>query len=432
MRKIYYLLFATLLISCNENKENEDATEQIVERSDIQKYLDLPMPTRDADQRTADSLGAISTNDPTKILTSDKVAGMYDRLFDTYATVEDLNKSVRYRESVVRNRAIKPEGAKRALAQAYIKQHRFKMADSLMKSFTSEYASRNSKLVMFDVAMELGRYEEAENLLDELQNENDYNYLIRAAKWNDYKGKLDNTIMHMEKALKLAEESGNKSYKLWCYSNIADYYGHDGQIEESYNSYLKTLELDPDNNYALKGIAWIAYSHDKNTELAMDILSTLYDRHPSPDYLALMAEIKEYNGELEEADRLMDTYLDKINNPAYGNMYNTYLIEELVQGNENHRGQALSIAKEEIGNRATPETYDLLGYALLLNDQKEAALENHKEHVIGKTFEPVAAYHSALIYKANGMEEAAAELKEELMEAGYELGPVMLEEIKRI
>ncbi len=36
--------------------------------------------------------------------------------------------------------------------------------------------------------------------LDSLKNMSDFGYMIRLAKWNDYKGDLDTTITFMEKA----------------------------------------------------------------------------------------------------------------------------------------------------------------------------------------------------------------------------------------
>ncbi len=40
--------------------------------------------------------------------------------------------------------------------------------------------------------------------------------------------------------------------------------------------------------------------------------------------------------------------------------------------------------------------------------------------------------HTAMIYKANGMNDEAEELKKELLEAEYELGPVVIVEVKKI
>ncbi len=438
MKKLLLLFALTAIIGCkNETRENSTSGDNdkgaIVNFSDFEDHLAYDVSKRiDEINTEIDSLKKVLEDRPNNILDLAKVASLLDERFDLKANVDDLNESIRFRESVAKKTAIKPEGAQRMLAQAYIKQHRFKDADSVMKSFTQDYASKESKYVLFDVAMELGRYEEAEKLLDELKNDSDYNYLIRSAKWNDYIGRLDNTIIAMEKALKLAESSGNTGWKLWSYSNIADYYGHDGQVEKGYDHYLKTLELDPGNSYALKGISWVAFSYDGNADRALEIINTLQERHPSPDYLLSKAEVLDFKGKETEADALKTEFIKQVDNRAYGEMYNAYLIEELSSGSEEEKRKSLEIARKEIKNRATPETYDLLGLALLKNGQNEQALENHKAHVIGKTYEPVAQMHTAMIFRANAMDDKAEEIKKELLGVEYELGPVVIEEVKKI
>ncbi|MGB5982393.1 MAG: hypothetical protein WBG46_09625 [Nonlabens sp.] len=439
MKKIILLSFAVIFLSCKDDSSKETpadldkSTIAIVDIADFKNDLEMDRPENLSNiDKEIDSLKNVVEAKPYNVIDLARIANLLDKRFDLLADVEDLNESVRFRESVVKNTAIKPENAKRALAQAYIKQHRFKDADSLIKSFTLDYASRESKYVQFDIAMEVGRYEEAEKLLDELKNESDYNYLIRSAKWNDYIGRLDNTIIAMEKAKELAESSGRSSWKLWTYSNIADYYGHDGQIQKSYDHYLKTLELDPGNDYALKGISWVAFSHDKDPETALKIIDTLFKRHPSPDYLLSKAEIVEYLNNSEKAADLQNEFITKVDQQKYGAMYNAYLIEELSHGNENQKKKALEIARKEIKNRATPEIYDLLGYAMLKNGMEKEALENHQNFVIGKTYEPVAQMHTAEILRVNGQDEKADELKKELLEADYELGPIVMKEVREI
>ncbi len=379
MKKSLLIFTLAAIVSCKNNADNDSASiasadGQIVNFEDFQDDLDYDVSKRiDEINAEIDSLEKVLEDRPNNILDLAKVASLLDERFDLKANVEDLNESVRFRESVAKKTAIKPEGAQRKLAQAYIKQHRFKDADSVMKSFTQEYASKESKYVLFDVAMELGRYEEAESILNDLKNESDYNYLIRSAKWNDYIGRLDNTILAMEKAMKLAESSGNTGWKLWSYSNIADYYGHDGQIGKSYDHYIKTLELDPGNTYALKGISWVAFSNDGQADKALEIINKLQERHPSPDYLLSKAELMEYMDKEDESKALKSDFVTQVNRPEYGEMYNAYLIEELASGSEEDKKQALEIARKEIQNRATPETYDLLGLALLENGQSEDA-----------------------------------------------------------
>jgi hypothetical protein len=329
-------------------------------------------------------------------------------------------------KAVVANMYINPDNSKYNLAQSYIKQHKFKKADSLMSTFATGSLSKESHMIYFDIAMELGDYKRAEKMLNALSNNSNYNYLIRAAKWNDYKGDLKATIRLMEEAKTLADQSGNPSIQLWSNSNIADYYGHDGQIEKSYEHYLKTLELDPMNTYALKGIAWIVYSHERNPEEALRILNKIKERHPLPDYDLAIAEVLEYQGFSNEIESLRMSFLNEVEKKAYGAMYNTYKIEQLLSGNELEKMIALEIARSEIKNRSTPETQSLLSYALLKNGKLQEALVNQQQHVIGKTYEPVAQLHSLEILIANAKREEALEYSNDLSGAAYELGPVTM------
>jgi hypothetical protein len=436
MKKILFTLSFVALFSCKNSNEQQDATtnstpKDITQLSDYEDHLYIdPASTMEQIDADIEDYQSILKERPNNILDLSKLASLLDKKFDISGDATYLNESVRLRESVLEYTAIKPENAKRALAQAYIKQHRFKKADSLVMTLGKGDLSKDSKYIMFDTAMELGNYEKAENLLNDLRNESDYNYLIRAAKWNDHQGRLDNTILNMEKALELAQKSSRTDWILWSNSNIADYYGHDGQIAKSYEHFLKTLELDKGNSYALKGIAWIAYSHDDQPDEALQILHTLEEKSNAPDYDLLLSEIYSYKGDEKVASEFHNNFMNKASKSTYGEMYNAYLIEALASGNKQQKIKALELAYLEIENRATPETYDLLGYALLMNEKESAALENHQTYVIGKTFEPVAQLHTAQIYKENSKD--ITDLKNELKEASYELGPVVMKDIEKL
>jgi lantibiotic modifying enzyme len=64
--------------------------------------------------------------------------------------------------------------------------------------------------------------------------------------------------------------------------------------------------------------------------------------------------------------------------------------------------------------------------------KKTEALNTIEKFVNGKTFEPKAAYTQALVYKANGKMERIPELKVELKEAAFELGPVLMREVEKL
>ncbi|MEX0362094.1 MAG: tetratricopeptide repeat protein, partial [Allomuricauda sp.] len=285
-----------------------------------------------------------------------------------------------------------------------------------------------SQSLLFDVHMELGNYKTAHKYLDSIKNMSDFGYLIRVAKWNDHRGDLDTTITFMQKAMQKAASAKNKPLLIWTYSNLADYYGHAGRIEDSYKYYLKTLELDPDNAYAKKGIAWIVFSHEKNGEEALRILDAVNKYHISPDYYLLKAEIAQFMNDTYAVSRNFDSYYKMIQNESYGDMYNAHNIEFYIEQMKTYK-KALDLAQKEVENRATPETYSLLAYAHLKIGNTQKALLIVQEYVTGKTFEPAVLLRASEIYKASGMVDQVTALKEELTGAIYELGPLSKDRI---
>jgi tetratricopeptide (TPR) repeat protein len=429
MKFLYTFLILLAIISCKEGSSSIETSipKMVTSPTDYTAYLELDNSTTiEALKHDIDSLEAILKINTTGVLDFGRLSSKLNLLYDLKGSIKNLNRSVQMQEAVVANMYINPDNSKYNLAQAYIKQHKFKKADSLLQTFATNPLARESQMVYFDISMELGDYTRAEKMLDQLTNSKDYNYLIRAAKWNDYKGDLKATIRLMEQAKTLADQSGNPAIQLWSNSNIADYYGHDGQIKKSYEHYLKTLELDPFNSYALKGIAWIVYSQERNPKEALRILRILKQRHPLPDYDLALAEIKEYQSLPEEAEQLRISFLKEVKNPVYGGMYNTYKIEQLLSGDDTEKMEALKIARIEIKNRATPETQSLLSYALLKNGMGNEALENQKRFVMGKTYEPELQLHCLEILMESGKTKEALEYSSELADAAYELGPVTM------
>ena len=235
----------------------------------------------------------------------------------------------------------------------------------------------------------------------------------------------------MEKAKIEAEKYDNKHLKIWTNTNLGDYNGHAGNIKEAYNYYLKTLAIDPNNSYALKGIAWITFSHEKNTDEALRIINQITKKHNSPDFYLLKAQIAEYKNDKEQKESNLNAYFNSIDNKKYGAMYNKYNIL-LFAEEPNSLSKSLSIAEEEVEHRPTPDSYDLLAWTYLKMGNKEKALEIAKKHVEGKSFEPKLNYHLAEIYKANNELDKIVPIKKDLMNSLFELGPIYEQKVKSL
>ncbi|WP_452227106.1 tetratricopeptide repeat protein [Lacinutrix cladophorae] len=425
----YKLLFILLLVltSCNKSLD------KITSVNDYNTYLKgLESETLQTIQGDHDFWENKLEKEPNQYPYLVKLAASQSQLFTATGNIDYL---ILAEESLIKaNEKINytNSGYLRALARNYISQHRFKEALNLLeKAETIGENLKGTQKMLFDVHLELGNTKKASHYLAQVKDLSDFGFLIRLSKWSDHEGDLSATIKYMEKAMAIAESSKNKALMQWAYTNIADYYGHDGQIEKSYHYYLKALAINPNEAYAKKGIAWIVYSYERNPQEAIRILNTIAKQHQAPDYYLLKAEIAEYMNDKTAKTKYLTLYANAVNNTKYGDMYNAYnaklFAEEL-----NLTDQALKLSREEIDNRPTAQSYDLLAWTYYNKGHYENALHIAEDNVLNKTFEPEAMYHLAKIYKANGKISEAKKLKKELLESSFELGPLVEKEIKNI
>lgn len=428
LNKILILVFTTYcIVSC------ETKSDQVTNSNDYDKYLNL-----EENKSLAFTQGEIdfwqkkfdATPNQTSYLI--QIASQYSKLFEITGNIDYLIKT----ENLLKqyNEAMKysTTGAIRSLARNYISQHRFKEALVLAKkALAIGDGMMETQKLLFDINMELGNYTEAVTNLSFIKDFRDFDYLIRLSKWNDHKGDLKTAIVFMEKAKVLAEDNDNKALKIWTYSNLGDLNGHDGNIKASYDYYLKTLELEPNHSYALKGISWIAFSHEKNTKEAKRIIDKISKKHDTPDFYLLKSKIAEFENNTSDKKENLEKYFKMLDNPKYGAMYNKY--NTLIYAEDiTTASKALEIATIEVNQRPTPDSYDLLAWAYYNLGNVNKAFEISKKHVFGKSHEPMLNYHLAVIYKANNRFETAKTIKESLKGSDYELGPIYSHKIEQL
>ncbi|MGB5556114.1 MAG: tetratricopeptide repeat protein [Flavobacteriaceae bacterium] len=418
MKYFFLYLVVILFFKCSDNDKKT-----VTQKSDYNAYLIVEEPKTSS--KYFELWDSKIKPDSMQLLSFGIVGGEYNRYFQATGDIEYLKKAEKSLQKALDIAAVGKAGYFRALARNYISQHRFKEALKLADSALAYGSGRpSSQALLFDIHMELGNYNAAERYLDSIKNMSEFGYLIRLAKWNDHKGDLDTTIRFMEMAKTKVETSKNKDLMLWAYTNLADYYGHAGRIEDSYRLFLKSLEIDPNNAYAKKGIAWIVFSHEKKPEEALRILNAITNNYKAPDYYLLKSEIAEFMGDDYESLTYLDNYFKEVKNPAYGDMYNAYNVSIFLNRTAQY-DKALEISEKEVDHRPTPESYSLLAYSYFKKGNKEKALELVEEHIEGKTFEPGILYYAAEIYKANGKKEKVNKIRNELLGAVYELGPSM-------
>ena len=423
LKKIIPLILLVVAFSCNSN--------QVTNAEDYNTFITTTVSQTEllaSAQIWTDKLEAT----PNQYPYLSKRASAYTQLFSTSGDIDYLIKAEDDLLEAIEITNGKNASYLKSLASNYISQHRFKDALEKLKQAESIGDKLNgTKKMLFDVHLELGNYIYAEAYLKDIKNTSDFDYLIRLAKWEDHNGNLEGAIENMEKATLIAESSNLKGMKQWSYTNSADFYGHAGDIKKSYNYFLKALELDPNDAYAKKGIAWIVYSHENNPEEALRILNHVSSYYQAPDYDLLKAEIAEFQNNSELKSDALKNYQEAVSNKQYGEMYNAYNVT-LFTDDLQLPEIAIEMAKTEVENRATPQSYDLLAWSYFKQGDVKKANQIIEEHVDGKTFEPAVLYHVAEIYKAAGKTDKISSLKEELTASLYELGPLMETKIKNL
>lgn len=428
LKNIYIILLVTVLVtSCNSRND------KITNVQDYNNYLEVTDNVLVSETLEDNNFWeGLLKKDTNQFPFNAKIAASQSQLFELTGTIEHLIEAEQHLIKANIKTNYNNATYLRSLARNYISQHRFQEAlEFLEKAETNGEKLEATQKMLFDVHLELGNVTEAKAYLNTFIDYNDFDYLIRLAKWKDHEGDLASAITYMEKAMELAEYSKNDFLKQWSYTNVADFYGHDGQIKKSYNYYLKALALNPQDAYAKKGIAWIVYSYERNPEEALRILNSITEYYNAPDYYLLKAEIAEYMNNNEEKDNNLMLYTLATKNENYGAMYNKYNVLLLAEQPE-QRDRAYELALEEVNSRPTAQSYDLLAWTLYKKGDHKAALKMAETCVVNKTFEPEALFHLAKIYKANNLNEKTAELRKELLESTYELGPLMEQEIVQL
>jgi tetratricopeptide (TPR) repeat protein len=428
LKIVLLLVFAMLSLNSCCNKPSH-----ITQTSDYEQYLNIKgNKSIDFANREIDFWQSKLDEAPNQKMYLGMLASNYGTLFQYTGNIKDLYKSeellTKYNEAYNYSRV----STIRSLARNYISQHRFKEALNLAnKALAIGEGRKETQKLLFDVQMEVGNYEEALKNLDAIKDMNDFDYLIRLAKWNDHKGDLATAITFMEKARDIAIKDDNKALKIWSYSNLGDFYGHAGRIQESYDNYLQTLEIDPNYSYALKGIAWITFSHERNTTEAKRIIASISKMHNTPDFYLLKSQIAQFEGNKSEELVNRNAYFSMLKKYNYGAMYNKYNV--LIYADDKATAsKALEIAKIEVDHRPTPDSYDLLAWSYLNLGQNKKALEIAQKYVVGQSFEPKVQYHLAMIYKSNNSIEKVEPIKEELMSSTYELGPALEKKVMQL
>ncbi|MEP0004924.1 MAG: hypothetical protein ABJ387_09055 [Balneola sp.] len=427
-RILFGVLLVCTTISCTQN------TEPIVNKEEIKPFID--------EKKFVQKSGIEKVNEDITFWTSKleenetpvykvKLASVYQAKFGITKDVSYLAKAEELLTESNKFYKEQNAGVLQALAQLSITKHDFRSAiDYAEKALLIGEDKLLSHMIIYDASMETGDFEHASYILkNEITNKSSFNYLIRKSQFEDYSGNASESISALEKGAERIDYS--ESLSSWAHSNLGDRLGHEGNVPKSYEMFLKVLKKNRSGAsylHSLKGIAYIAYAHDGNTEFAKEILDFVHSNQESPDALLMYAEIAEYEGDDSLKREYLNEFYSKASDPKYYGMYDAELIQ-LAATEFGDFEVAEALIQKELENRPSPITYDLQAWVKFHKGEIEEARSILEDKVLGKTYEPVPAYHAGIILKEAGEEEKANKLLNYAKEASFELGPVTVSDI---
>ena len=358
-------------------------------------------------------------NNDFNVASASRYASSLMGLFAHDSNLDHLIEAEEVLDRLIMEVDLESSTAYRLRAQIKMKSHRF--CEALDDLLVSEELGDDLKLteaLLFDVYHELGEDALAFHYLERIQGGKKFDYLARLARWEDSRGHLAKAIEALESSEELISKN-DWAKRSWLYSNLADFYGHDGRIEKSREFFVKALELNPVDWYSVKGLAWISYSYDRDTDQALRYLDKLDAFKEIPAVAKLRYDIYQYLEDYKAADKIQQSFIGAMTSDVHLTAYASYIYAfDMERMDVDLLRQAVD---KEIEQRPVAESY--AHKAMLLNrlGQKTEALALIESHILGHTYEPKPLSQALFVMDKNHGDYD--DLAGELAEAVYELGP---------
>jgi hypothetical protein len=391
------------------------------------KHFSLPALAKNNEQNILFWKSRIDPKNPGQVNESKYASALVTR-FQLFGDIRDLKQAdsvYRNINRVYNNTLASPFVALTSLA---LLQHHFSQADTLLekaKRLGIDGFTRNT--LSFDVDFELGHYQNCILYLKNLERNKDYNYYFRRSKLDHLNGTIDSAIAAMSKAADFAKT--DPYLRDIALSNEADLYMHAGNLEAAAKLYKECLRLNNIDFHSLMGLGWIALVHDKSPALAEKIFHFAAEKKKLPDPLFKLYQTAQSSDNKTLEKKYATKFLTKATNILYGRMYNKYMIE-IYTGVINNPGKAEALAKDELNNRATPQTYSWYAYTLFKNNKKEDAYKVFEQHISGKPLEGLELYYMGKLMRGIGKGIDANAFFKAADKNKYDLSPALARDLE--
>jgi tetratricopeptide (TPR) repeat protein len=259
--------------------------------------------------------------------------------------------------------------------------------------------------IMVDANVELGRYEEAiERVQQMVDLRPDLTSFTRASYVRELHGDVDGAIEAMQRAVD-AGVPGTEGM-LWTQVQLGHLYFNKGDLEEAEKTYRDALQLNTDYLPAQAGVARVQAARG-DTDAAIAAYRTISERLPLPEYVIALGELYEVTGRQEEAARQYELVrvMQQLNASAGMDVDLELALFEADHGTD--PSQAAAQARAAYERRPSIYAADALAWSLYQNGDYEEAWEHSQEALRLGTRDAFLHYHAGRIAHALGNEDAA-------------------------
>jgi len=420
---LYIFFFAVLFTSC---KRNAKIVDQTFADSLVTHYT---YPQQMA-QNAADMQFWKNRIDPKRPgqVSESKYASALVTRFHFLGDIKDVKTAEAVLKGVNKTYNNSLAGPFVALTGSAMLQHHFAQADTLLNKALKIGVDGFTKTTLsFDVNFELGRYNDAEISLRRLASAKDYSYYFRRSKMDHFTANLDSAISNMQRAADL--EKSQPYLRGIALSNTADLYVHAGDLQKAADLYKNCISLNSADFHSILGLGWIALVHDKNDTLAEKLFKFVLTKNKLPDPLFKLYQMAQGRGDKSLEKQYANEFVARSTDTVYGRMYNKYVIE-IYTGVLNDPEKAELLAKGELNNRSTPQTYAWYAYALFKNNKKQEAYKVFEKYVSGQPLEGLELYYMGKLMKGLDKGYDANEFFKAAEKNKYDLSPNMAKDLE--
>jgi tetratricopeptide (TPR) repeat protein len=294
-----------------------------------------------------------------------------------------------------------------AQANLALARHRFADARLLASSIVAKRpASVEGRLALFDATIELGRYDEADTLIQSLVEQRPtVATLSRLSYARQLRGDLRGAEVAMREAVSAAAPASFDRAVALGY--LGDVLLESGRLDAASRAYDDARQIEPTLSTAVLGQARV-YAARGDSDAAGNVIDRLVDRLPLPGALGLRADLARAAGDRAQAtsaDQLVDASVALFR--ANGAVVDAELAVLLADRGAAHATEAVRTAERALAERQTIFTDDAMAWSLFAAGRPKEAQPYARRAVASSPTVASVRWHAAAVLAAAGDTEMA-------------------------